>query len=102
MSQENRTVPVNGLTDGAPQARKYTPWEIEKIREMAFAAYSARQGGPGDANTDWLEAERMFLATCDAETAPIVTRALPAKAMPARPKEAGSRGLRDPGKSVGV
>jgi len=102
MSQENQNFPVNGPTDGAPRARTYTPWEIEKIREMAFAAYSARQGGPGDANSDWLEAERMFLATCDADAAPIVTRVLPAKAMPARPKEAGSRGQRDPGKPIGV
>jgi len=57
--------------------------DIERIRELAYACYSARLGGgPGDAMSDWLEAERMFLAaaTPNTETAsskPPVTQAKP-------------------------
>ena len=35
---------------------------VEEIRRRAFEIYCARRGGPGDAASDWLEAERQLRA----------------------------------------
>jgi hypothetical protein len=34
----------------------------ERIRERAYAIYQSRQGGAGDATSDWLQAERELAA----------------------------------------
>jgi hypothetical protein len=33
----------------------------EEIRERAYFLYLARNGGPGDADADWLQAERELI-----------------------------------------
>lgn len=34
----------------------------ERVRERAYAIYQSRQGGAGDATSDWLQAERELAA----------------------------------------
>jgi hypothetical protein len=43
------------------QRTKIIPTE-EQIRARAFEIYLTRNGGPGDAHTDWMQAERELIA----------------------------------------
>lgn len=90
MSTESSNARLNDPTASNAPPRCYTEKEMERIRELAYAAYSARLGGPGDALSDWLEAERMFLGATDkeAEAGAPVSKSLPIQSVPTRPAAA--------------
>ncbi|QOJ15848.1 MAG: DUF2934 domain-containing protein [Planctomycetia bacterium] len=54
----------------APQASvsrpRTAPAQIShaRIEERAYQVYLSRNGGPGDAMSDWLQAERELMAGC--------------------------------------
>lgn len=68
---KRRTVATTG-SEGASAATKTAPRATTKktttlitptrdqIRERAFQLFMARNGGAGDAHTDWVEAERQL------------------------------------------
>ena len=53
---------TTGTTSGARKVRRSKPAATTitegQIRERAFQIYLARRGGPGDACSDWYQAER--------------------------------------------
>lgn len=42
----------------APRAKSTTPVTDDQIRQRAYEIFLARNGGPGDASSDWAQAER--------------------------------------------
>lgn len=92
---------------GTPPASRHAPArtlrasDISRIRELAYACYSARLGsGSGDELSDWLEAERMYFASLDTQGVPEITPSKPAP--PARVEKAESRAGRPLEKRLSV
>ena len=102
MSLLDRDVRLNSPKAEIVPPRGYSASEIEKIRELAYAAYSARLGGPGDALSDWLEAERMFQGTSRPVEDGPVSRSLPIQAIPAKPAAMKPPGRLTSSKPVGA
>ena len=102
MARQNQNDPVVEPTASPTPARSYSAGDIEKLHVLAYAAYLARKGGPGDELSDWLEAERLFLATTDRATGTPVSRSLPNQALPAGPSETKPPRKQQPGDSVAV
>jgi hypothetical protein len=46
----------------------------ERVRERAYAIYQSRQGGAGDAESDWLQAERELAAEATRGASPAAAR----------------------------
>lgn len=55
---------------GAGSMLEVTP---EQIQARAYEIYKARQGGPGDAVSDWLQAERELHTAVERWSAPVGT-----------------------------
>ena len=71
MAKELRRTPKTAFTTAAPKigassktvtkSRTKTMPTEDQIRARAFEIYLARNGGPGDAHADWLQAERELM-----------------------------------------
>jgi hypothetical protein len=55
--QEKVESPLQQVRNDAVQAVRFQPSDDE-VRVRAYGKYCARNGAPGDAVADWLEAER--------------------------------------------
>ena len=87
MAEKNQIGQLDETTAKDAKAHRYSASDLERIRELAYAAYSARLGGPGDALSDWLEAEQMFIATRNLVPDPPVSRSMPIQTIPTRQAE---------------
>lgn len=60
------TAGITGTKRGVRKSSAKTMPTAEQIRQRAYELYLARNGGPGDAHSDWVEAERQLLAELSA------------------------------------
>jgi len=58
MTTTRKMTPTIAMTKGVTKSRSKAMPSEEQVRARAFEIYLRRNGGPGDAQSDWLQAER--------------------------------------------
>jgi hypothetical protein len=61
--ERTRPTAVHNPSTAPARSKAIDPTLTDQIRKRAFEIYLARRGGPGDALSDWLRAEREIRAT---------------------------------------